>query len=290
MRVPPARAGVVAILVVILAACGRFAAAPAESPPAEQPDRSATPASIGSAPSSSPPAGTPIDVDLEAIRAALIGPSPVPEGWANEVDEIMAMIEDGLADVRLPAIEGLAAEEAACATWTPLVGHQLWAAGAILERQVFTAHLAQLVGVAPAAIRPNAEEALRITSAAAAEQLAPGGDPAVIGRVARPALRTIGLWAVDHCELPVEADDAPDTADWTDEDIAYSCELDRSLLERAMRDYRDQTGEYATHPHALEVSLESVAYPAWHRIAAVDNEASPPTFSIEPIPGAFCDQ
>ena len=85
-------------------------------------------------------------------------------------------------------------------------------------------------------------------------------------------------------------DDAPDTADWTDEDIAYSCELDRSLLERAMKDYLDQKGEYATHPHALEVLLESFAYPAWHRIASVDNDASPPAFTIEPIPGAFCDR
>jgi len=283
----PSRAGI-AVVVVILSACARFASSPAESPSTRAPDPSVTPAPIESA--VPPSAGAAIDIDLEAIRAALIGPSPVPDGWADEVDGIMAMLENELADVRLPAIDGLAAEEAACATWSPLVGNQLWAAGAILERQVFIAHLAQLVGVAPVAIRPDAEEALRVTSTAAAEQLASDGDPAVISRVPRLELRTIGLWAVDHCELPSEADDAPDTTDWSEEDIAYSCELDRSLLERAMKDYRDQEGEYATHPHALEVLLESFAYPAWHRIASVDNDASPPAFTIEPIPGAFCDR
>ena len=285
----PSRAGI-AVVFVILSACARFAGSTAESPSTRAPDPSVTPAPIESAPPSPPSAGAGIDIDLEAIRAALIGPSPVPEGWADEVDGIMGMIEGGLADVRLPAIAGLADEEAACATWSPLVGNQLWAAGAILERQVFIAHLAQLASVAPVAIRPDAEEALRIASAAAAEQLAPGGDPAVIGRVPRAELRTIGLWAVDHCELPVDAEEAPDTSDWSDEDIAYSCDLDRSLLERAMSDYLDQNGEYATHPHAMEVNLEFFAYPAWHRIASVDNEASPPTFTIEPIPGAFCDR
>ena len=214
----------------------------------------------------------------------------MPEGWEDEVDEIMAMLEEGLANIRVPAVEGLAADEATCQTWRPLVGNQVWAIGALLERQVFIAHLAQLASVSPAEIRPDAEEALRVSSAAAAEQLTPDGDPEVISRWPREELRRIGLWAVDHCELPVEAEEAPDTEDWTDEDIEYSCDLDRSLLERAMEEYREQTGEYAAHPHQLEVSLEVVAYPAWHRIASVDNEARRPTFSVEPIPDAFCDR
>jgi hypothetical protein len=45
-----------------------------------------------------------------------------------------------------------------------------------------------------------------------------------------------------------------------------------------------------THPHELEVSLEGVVYPAWHRIASVDNEVDPGTFEIEPIPDGFCDR
>lgn len=236
--------------------------------------------------------GAPIDVDVGAIRTALIGPSPVPDGWEDEVDEIMVMIESALEELRLPPVEGLAADEAACATWQPLVGHQLWATGALLERQVFVAHLAQLVSVAPDAIRPEADEALRVASAAAAEQLTPGGDRDVIRQAPRDALRHIGLWAVERCELPVEADEPPDTTGWSDDDIAYSCDLDRSSLERAMEDYRagPGAGAYPTHPHELEVSLDIFVYPAWHRIAAVDNETSPPSFIVEPIPGAFCDR
>ena len=247
-------------------------------------------ASSTAIPSPTPSGGAAIDVDLEAIRAALVGPSPVPEGWEDEVDELMAMLEEALASIRLPVVDGLTAEEAACATWRPLVGKQLWATGALFERQVFIAHLAQLASVAPDAIRSDADEALRVSSAAAAEQLTPGGDSAVVSRAPREELRHIGMWMVDHCELPIEADGAPDTTDWTDEDLAYSCDLDRSSLERAMEEYLEETGEYATHPHQLEVSLEVAVYPAWHQIASVDNQASPPTFSVEPIPDAFCDR
>jgi hypothetical protein len=287
-----ARSGVLGIaLLVALAGCARPAVTPAgpsesataPSEPADAPSDTASPAASG---------GAGIQIDLEAIRAALLGPSPVPEGWEDQVDDIMATLEEAAGSVRLPAVGGLAAEEAACATWTPLVGHQSWATGALLERQVFIAHLAQLAGVAPDAIRPDAEEALRVVSTAAAEQITPDGDPAVISRAPDDELRGIGLWALEHCELPVEAEDAPDTTDWDEEDIAYSCDLDRSSLERAMEDFRGGpgAGRYATHPHELEVSLEHFVYPAWHRIGSVHNEASPPTFSAEPIPGAFCER
>ena len=276
--------------VALLVGCARLGGTPPATPTDGPRTPNADRATV--APSTSATTSTAITVDRDTIRAALLGPSPVPDGWEEEVDEIMAMLEDGLAGLRLPVISGLAADEAACATWRPLVGRQLWATGALLERQVFIAHLAQLAAASPAAIRPDADEALRVSSVAAAEQLAPDGDPAVISQAPREELQRIGLWAVDHCELPVEADDAPDTSDWTDEDIAASCDVDRSLLERAMDEYRAGPGggRYATHPHALEVTLRAVVYPAWHRIASVDNEASPPTFSVEPIPGAFCDR
>jgi hypothetical protein len=131
-----------------------------------------------------------------------------------------------------------------------------------------------------------------VASAAAAAQLTPDGDPEVISDAPRDELQAIGLWAVEHCALPVEAEEAPDASDWTEEDIAYSCDLDRSSLERGMEEYRAGPGDgaYATHPHQLEVSLEYLVYPAWHEISAFDNDADPPTFAVAPIEGGFCDR
>lgn len=288
---PRPRGLVAAALILALVGCARLAGTPAASPSDSlarpSPSASAAP-SAATDPTPTESAGAGIDIDLAAIREALIGPSPVPEGWEEQVDEIMAMLERALADLSLPTVAGLAADEAACATWEPLVGHQLWATGALLERQVFIAHLAQLASVAPDEIRSDAEEALRVSSAAAAEQLTPDGDSEVVSRTPREELRGIGLWALAHCDLPVEADEAPDTEDWSEEDIAYSCDLDRSSLERGMQEFHDGPGDgrYATHPHELEVSLEIFVYPAWHEIASV----TPSSFSVEPIPGAFCDR
>src|SRR5688572_12516630 len=289
-----------ALIAIVLAGCARPMATPvaSASPAAASPEPSSTSAASAAASPTDPasadasPAGEEIAVDLDAVRAALLGPSPVPEDWAEEVDEMMAMIESALADLRLPAVESLADQEAACATWQPLVGHQTWVTGALLERQVFIAHLAQLASVAPEVIRPDAEEALRVASAAAAAQLTPDGDPEVISEAPRDELQAIGMWAVEHCTLPVEAEEAPDTTDWSEEDIAYSCDLDRSSLERGMEEYREGPGDgaYATHPHQLEVSLEFIVYPAWHEITAVDNDADPPTFAVAPIEGGFCDR
>jgi hypothetical protein len=288
------------LLAIVLAGCARPMATPlASASPAaasvEPPSPSAASAAASPtdpAAADASPAGEEIPVDLDAVRAALLGPSPVPEDWAEEVDEIMAMIESALDDLRLPAVHGLDAQQAACTTWQPLVGHQSWVTGALLERQVFVAHLAQLASVAPEEIRPNAEEALRVGSAAAAAQLSPDGDREVISLAPREELRAIGLWAVEHCDLPVLAEEAPDTSEWSEEDITYSCGLDRSSLERAMEEYREGPGDgaYAAHPHELEVSLDFVVYPMWHRIASIDNAASPPTYTVEPIDEAFCDR
>jgi hypothetical protein len=204
----------------------------------------------------------------------------------------MADVARLLNQVRIPDVTGLPADEAACAAWKPMVGHTLWAAGAFLERQVFVAHAALLASVAPAEIRNAAEEALAVAAEAAAEQLRPGGDPAVISRRPTIAIRDIGLWAVEHCRLPVQAEDAPDASDWTADEIAFSCDLDRRSLERGLEDYRagPGRGRYAAHPHVLEVTLDVFVYPAWHRIASVDNEADPPTYRVEPFPGSFCDR
>ena len=113
----------------------------------------------------------------------------------------------------------------------------------------------------------------------------------MVSRFPDDAVRTIGLWAVEHCDIPIEPDDAPNTEGWTDDEIAQSCTWDREFLENGQEAFRDGPGEgrYAQHPHALEVTVEAFAYPAWHRLTAVDNEADPPTFEVEPIPGAFCD-
>jgi hypothetical protein len=172
-----------------------------------------------------------------------------------------------------------------------MVGNTHWATGALLERQAFIAHAAQLARVAPDEIRAAAEEALATSSAAAAEQMTSGGDPAIVSRFPREAVETIGLWAVEHCHLPIEADEAPDTDGWTDDEIAQSCTLDREWLQDAQEEYRAGPGDgrYAEHPHVLEVTLEIFPYPAWHRLARVDNRVEPPTFEVEPIPGAFCD-
>ena len=157
---------------------------------------------------------------------------------------------------------------------------------------MFIAHVATLAGVAPDSIQAAAREALAISAEAAAEQMQPSGDPAVISRRPTEAVRQIGLWAVEHCALSVEAEEAPDTASWSADDIAFSCDLDQRSLERGQDEYRSGPGRgrYAEHPHVLEVTLDIFVYPAWHAIVAVDDEAGAPTYRVAPIPGSFCDR
>lgn len=276
---------------LLLAALAAGCTAPGVSAPDNGP-ASARPASVP-APSASPsPSSTDArtGLDTEALRQALLGPSPVPPEQEDFVDEVMAVLDRALEE--LPPTDGLPADEAACATWRPLVGKLRWVGGAVVERQIALAHLGQLASVAPDAIRPAAEEAVRIAARAAREQLVPDGDMAIVNTIPGGELRSIGAWALEHCELDVPAEADPDTEDWTEADFEYSCELDRSLLERGMDEYRDGPGNgaYATHPHELELHLEYFGYPAWHRLGAVDNEAEPPTFEIEPIAGGHCDR
>lgn len=237
------------------------------------------------------PAGAHGNVDLEGLRVVLLGEPPYPSGWEAEVDEMIELIATGLDAIEVPDVTGLDDAEAACATWQPMVGNTGWATGALLERQAFIAHVAQLAQVAPAEIRPAADGALTISSSAAAEQMTADGDPAIVSRSPREDMETIGLWAVEHCDLPIEADAAPNTDGWTDDQITQSCTWDREWLQDAQEEYRQGPGHgrYAEHPHQLEVTLEIFAYPAWHRLVGVDNRANPPTFDVEPIPGAFCD-
>ncbi len=263
------------------------------------PGTTGSPRSTGASASASPapPAGSGVaigelgNVDLAQLRRALLGEPPYPSGWEQQVDDLLEEVRTGLEEMRVPDVAGLDPTEAACALWLPLVGNTDWGTGAFLERQFFIAHLAALAGVAPPAIRPAAAEALAISGAAAAEQVKPDGDPAIVARHSDDAVRMIGLWAVDHCDIPVEAEEAPDTEGWTKDEIAYSCSLDRSSLERGQEAYRDGPGDglYAEHPHVLEVAVPIFVYPAWHRLVAVDNDASPPTYEIEPFPGSFCD-
>jgi hypothetical protein len=254
---------------------------------------------LTSSPSASPEAtrtGVPVgalgNVDVERLREAFLGEPPYPSGWEAQVDELVATISRLLEDLRVPDVTGLSESEAACAVWQPLVGRTLWSTGALLERQFFVAHLTALADVAPPEIRDAAGEALRISAEAAAEQLRRDGDRAVISRVPREAMRAIGLWAVEHCDLPVRSEEPPDTDGWTAEEIAQSCAWDHDWLVDAQKEYLagPGNGAYAVHPHQLEVTLEIFVYPAWHRLADVDNAADPPTFIVEPIPGSFCDR
>jgi hypothetical protein len=274
-----------------LVACARLGGTPPPSAGIATP-ASAPIASASATPSPSRTSDALVDHDLQALRDALLGPSPVPSGWAAEVDELIAEVEAALASAEVPTMEGQSAEDAACSTWQPLVGHLDWATGAFVERRVLLAHLAQLTAVAPDAIREPAAAALEVVSAAAAAQLTPDGDAAAISRAPRDEFRAIGSWALEHCELEVVADAPPDTEGWTDDEVQYSCDLDRDLLARAQGEFRDGPGEgrFATHPHELEIALEFFVYPAWHRITSVDNEATPPTADVEPIPGSFCDR
>ena len=238
------------------------------------------------------PIGTVGDFDLGRVRAALLGEPPYPSGWEAEVDELIASLEQALEGIRVPDVAGLGEREAACAVWRPVVGRTPWATGAILERQFFIAHAMSLASVAPADIRGAATEAAEVAAAAAAEQLRPDGDPAVVSHAPDDAIRTIGLWAVEHCDLPIEADEPPNTEGWTADEIAQSCTWDREWLTDAQHEYFESPGDgtYAEHPHLLEVTLEIFVYPAWHRLAHVDNASDPPTFAVEPIPGSFCDR
>jgi hypothetical protein len=250
------------------------------------------PGSTTSATASGVPIGEFGNVSPEDLRQALLGDPPYPPGWEDQVDELVADVSRLLDGLRVPSTSEMSAAEASCAVWQPLVGHTLWATGAFVERQFFIAHVATLAGVAPREIRDAAGDALAISAAAAATQMTPDGDPEVISRRPVDAIREIGLWAVEHCALPIEAEPAPDTSGWTADDIAWSCDLDRRLLEEGQEDYLAGPGHgrYAEHPHTLEVTLEAFVYPAWHRLASVDNDADPPTFTVEPIPDAFCDR
>ena len=286
-----ARIVLIAALCAAAAACG----GPGESLPTSN---AASPLATSSVPASPSPGGSGVpvgdlgNVDVEQLRQALLGDPPYPAGWEAEVDRLVAEVAHALEAMRVPNVSGMSSAEAACGVWEPLVGNTLWATGALLERQVFIAHVATLAGVAPDSIQPAAREALAISAAAAAEQLAPSGDPAVISRRPTEAVREIGLWAVEHCVLPVEAEEAPDADGWTADDIAFSCDLDRRGLEQGQEEYRTGPGkgQYAEHPHVLEVSLDFFVYPAWHHIVAVDNQADPPTYRLAPIPGSFCDR
>lgn len=238
--------------------------------------------------------GTPVaapSLDLEQVRAMLLGDPPYPSGWEASVDATMDMLVAAMEELRVPDVTGLDEVAAACATWRPMVGKTLWATGALLERHVFVSHVAALAQVAPVEIRPAVEDALAISAAGAAEQLKSRGDAAIVSRYPDESVETIGLWAAAHCDIPLVAEEAPDTEGWTAEQIAQSCTWDREWLEDAQEAYRagPGNGSYAEHPHALEVTVESHFYPAWHRLARVDNRAVPPTFEVEPIPGSFCD-
>lgn len=299
----PSRALVAASAALLLVACARFAGSPSPdgtgaadasatvaASPAAPASTAASPPSPSRSPSSTALAAP--SLDLAALRASLLGPSPVPVEWEAQVDGIIASIEDALRQHGVPSVAGLEPVAAACATWEPLVGRLHWANGAVVERHVMLGHLVQLADVAPGEIAATAEAAARVVADAAAAQLSPGGDPADVSETPADDLRAIGRWALDHCELVVAAEPDPNADDWTADEIAQSCELDRGLLERGQEAFREGPGEgrYATHPHELEVSLEIFVYPAWHRIANVDNEASLPSFVVEPIPGSFCDR
>ena len=242
------------------------------------------------------PTGIPIGelgtVSAEELRAALLGQPPYPSGWEEQVDALVADVAEGLRTVRVPDTDGMEPDDAACAIWQPLVGNTDWATGAFVERQAFIAHLAVLTAVAPGDLRDAADEALAISSAAAAEQLRSGGDPAVASRRPHEAIRSIGLWAVEHCNLPIAADEPPNTEGWTEDEVAQSCAWDRQFLVDGEEAYAAGAGagSYAEHPHVLEVTLDDFVYPAWHRVVDVDNASDPPTITIEPIPGGFCDR
>lgn len=286
---------------LLLVGCARFAGSPspADTGAADASVRlEVSPSALASttpaapSPSRSASALEAPSLDLDALRATLLGPSPVPVEWEAQVDGIIASIEDALREHGVPPVAGLDPVDAACTTWEPLVGRLHWANGAVVERHVMLGHLVQLAGVAPGEIAATAETAARVVADAAAAQLSADGDPADISDAPREELQAIGRWALGHCELVETAEPDPSADDWTTDEIAQSCELDRGLLERGQEAFRDGPGDgrYATHPHELEVSLELFVYPAWHRLADVDNDASPPSFAVEPIPGSFCDR
>lgn len=276
-----ARIFVVALLATaatLLAACtpiGQSSAAP--RPPA-------------SASSGDIPIGELGNLSADDLRTALLGDPPYPSGWEDLVERQVATVAELLTTLRVPETTGMAAAEAACRLWQPIIGHTGWANGAFVERQFFIAHMNVLATTAPDQIRHAAESARNVSSAAASEQMKPGGDSAVVSRRPKEEIRTIGLWAVENCGLPVVSEEAPDTQRWTEDDFAESCGLDRRLLEDAQERYRAGPGEgrYAEHPHVLEVTVDAVM-PSWHR-SIVDNGTDPPTLRVEPIPGSFCDR
>lgn len=237
------------------------------------------------------PLGEVMTVSLEQLRDALLGEKPYPSGWEAQVDELIADMRQQIEEIRVPDVTGMDAAAASCTLWNPLVGNTHWATGAFLERQVFIAHVAELARVAPGEIRFAADEASAIAAAAAAEQMKPNGDTTLVSRHPSAAIEVLGRWAVEHCEVPATAAEAPDTRGWTDADRTQSCDLDREGLANAQDEYRAGPGKglYAEHPHLLEVTVRTYAYPSWHR-SVVDNAADPPSLRVEPIPGGPCDR
>src|SRR5574338_464886 len=173
----------------------------------------------GSASSPGSPSVVPADAMLERLRVALLGEPPFPSGWEEQVDDLIANIEARMEELQVPDTSGMDPARAACALWLPLVGNTDWATGAFLERQFFIAHLAAMSAKPPDEIRDAVDGALSISTAAAAEQVRPGGDSAIISRRPGDEIRAIGLWAVDNCDIPVVADEAPNTEGWTDDDV-----------------------------------------------------------------------
>lgn len=219
---PSVRPALMALTVLALvgSACrlaGMAPSAPGSGQPSVEPAVSQSqPVSAVPAPSvSGSPVGIVDAAVLEQLRQALLGEPPYPDGWEEQVDELIAELTAAIDEMQLPDTTGLDATDAACALWRPLVGNTDWAIGAFLERQLFIAHAAKLSEVAPEAIANAAEEAFSVSAAAAAAQLSDNADPDVISRRPREAIETIGLWAVERCDLAIEAEEAPNTGPMT---------------------------------------------------------------------------
>jgi hypothetical protein len=284
MRATNVRMVLAAVLLLAAAGCGGM-----------QRSTSAAAASALLSPGTgSPAAGVSLDevwtLDLEQVRALLLGEQPYPSGWEASVDATIATLARVGRETRLPDVAGLEPVAATCALWRPLVGRTDWATGALAERQIFLAHLVAAAQVAPDDVRPAFDEARRIVAEGAAEQLQEEGDPAIVSRYPRAEVIAIGTWAVERCDLQLAAEEPPDSEGWTEQDFADSCGFDRQFVEGAQEAYRSGPGDgrYAEHPHLLEVTI-GYGYPAWHRFV-VDNLADPPTLEVEPIPGGFCDR
>lgn len=208
-----------------------------------------------------------VEVDLELVRQLLLGDPPYPSGWEESANRLADSVTAAFENTRVPDVAGLEPARAACKTWSPMVGNTDWATGAFVERGLFLAHVRWLAQVGPVEVSSVASNAAEVVARGFEAQTHPSESPDVIGQYPENEVRLIGLWAVEHCDLPVEADEPPDTEGWTEDEIAQSCTWDREWLENAQQEYFDGPGQplYAEHPHVLEVTLEIFAYPAWHR-------------------------